>query len=128
MPRVVHFEIAANDPERMIAFYRDVFDWEISDWDTSDEGYWLITTGPEGNAGINGALFRPRERFTGTVNIVEVPDLREYLDRAEASGGEVVTEVITIPGIGYSAYIRDIEGTLVGLMQPDSDAQPEAAL
>ncbi len=29
MPRVVHFEIHADDPERAISFYNSVFDWEF---------------------------------------------------------------------------------------------------
>ncbi len=29
MPRVVHFEIPADDPERAIEFYRQVFGWKI---------------------------------------------------------------------------------------------------
>ena len=29
MPRVVHFEIHADDPERTISFYNSVFGWEF---------------------------------------------------------------------------------------------------
>ena len=29
MPRVVHFEIHADDPERAINFYKSVFGWEF---------------------------------------------------------------------------------------------------
>jgi predicted enzyme related to lactoylglutathione lyase len=41
MPRVVHFEISADDPERAIRFYEHVFGGEF----TKGEGpmdYWLI--------------------------------------------------------------------------------------
>jgi catechol 2,3-dioxygenase-like lactoylglutathione lyase family enzyme len=34
MPRVVHFEIHADDPKRAIKFYQDVFGWEIVKQDT----------------------------------------------------------------------------------------------
>ena len=30
MPRVVHFEIAADDPDRATRFYQDVFGWQSS--------------------------------------------------------------------------------------------------
>ena len=33
MPRVVHFEISADDPERAVKFYQKVFSWEIKKWD-----------------------------------------------------------------------------------------------
>lgn len=32
MPRVVFFDVAADDPERAIGFYRDVFGWKIEKW------------------------------------------------------------------------------------------------
>ncbi len=44
MPRVVHFEIHATDPEALVAFYSGLFGWSF----TRAEGmeYWLIETGP----------------------------------------------------------------------------------
>ncbi len=32
MPRVIHFEISANQPERAIKFYNSVFGWKIQMW------------------------------------------------------------------------------------------------
>ena len=32
MPRVVHFEIPAENPERAAKFYKEVFDWKIEKW------------------------------------------------------------------------------------------------
>src|SRR5690348_9288852 len=55
MPRIVHFEIHADDPERAIGFYTALFGWEISRWGEMD--YWLIRTG-EGTPGIDGGLTR----------------------------------------------------------------------
>ena len=62
MNRIIHFEIHAGDPERAAKFYRDVFEWEIHEYlmpgvDMIDENrYWLVTTGPENEPGINGGL------------------------------------------------------------------------
>lgn len=33
MPRVQHFEISANDPEKLAAFYEKVFGWKITKWE-----------------------------------------------------------------------------------------------
>ena len=44
MPRVVHFEITAEDPDRAAGFYSQVFGWELTKWEGPME-YWLITTG-----------------------------------------------------------------------------------
>ena len=32
MARVVHFELAADDPARAVAFYANVFGWQINQW------------------------------------------------------------------------------------------------
>ena len=44
MPRPVHFEIHAADPQRAIAFYTSLFDWKFAQWDGPME-YWMVTTG-----------------------------------------------------------------------------------
>jgi uncharacterized protein len=117
MPRVIHFEISANEPEKVVAFYRNVFDWEIRLWE-GPEPYWLVTTGESSKPGINGGIFKPKELFTGTVNTVEVSNLEEYLEKVKQNNGQVVVEKFTIPGVGYLAYCKDVEGTIFGLMQP----------
>jgi len=32
MPRVIHFEIVADNPERAMKFYEKVFGWEFNKW------------------------------------------------------------------------------------------------
>jgi predicted enzyme related to lactoylglutathione lyase len=117
MPRVVHFEISANEPEKVISFYRNVFDWQIDAWQ-GPQPYWLVNTGSPDQPGINGGIFKPKELFTGTVNTIEVDDLDQYLDKVKTNNGQVVVEKFTIPGVGDLAYCKDVEGTIFGLMQP----------
>ena len=49
MPRVVHFEISADDPERVVNFYKDAFGWNINKWEAPMD-YWLVQTGKEAGA------------------------------------------------------------------------------
>ncbi|MGZ7164485.1 MAG: VOC family protein, partial [Halobacteriota archaeon] len=42
MPKVVHFELPADDTKRAVAFYEKVFGWAITKWEGPNE-YWLIT-------------------------------------------------------------------------------------
>jgi uncharacterized protein len=56
MPRVVHFEIHANDPDAAAKFYSAVFGWNVTKWERP-VGYWLVSTG-EGR-GIDGGIVRP---------------------------------------------------------------------
>ena len=80
MPRIVHFEIPADDPERAVKFYQDVFGWKFQKWEGPME-YWLVTTGPDGQPGINGGLLRRPHPGAGTVNTLDV----ESVDAAVAS-------------------------------------------
>jgi predicted enzyme related to lactoylglutathione lyase len=121
MPRIVHFEIPARQPEKIAAFYRDVFGWTVEKWQGPVE-YWLVMTGEEGTPGINGGLYTPEGPLSGTVNTVTVDDLDAYLARVKAGGGEVVVDKMPVPTVGWLAYCKDVEGTVFGMMQEDPQA------
>ena len=123
MPRIVHFEIPAQDPEKVAAFYRTVFDWEIDKWDGPVD-YWNVKTGEEGTPGINGGIYTP-EQPTGTINTIDVDDLDAYITKVTANGGKVVVPRMTIPTVGYMAYAADVEGNVFGMMQMDAAAGTE---
>jgi len=56
MPRVIHFDIPADNPARAVDFYKKVFDWKFDKW-PSPTDYWLITTG-KGEPGIDGGMLK----------------------------------------------------------------------
>ncbi len=121
MPRVVHFEISADDPQRASKFYADVFGWSIQKWD-GPEPYWLIETGPKETPGINGGLF-VRQGPIGHVNTIDVPSIDESLALVTTNGGEIAMPKHAIPGVGWHAYCKDTEGSLFGLLQVDPSAK-----
>jgi predicted enzyme related to lactoylglutathione lyase len=126
MPRVVHFEIHAEQPERAVAFYRTVFGWDITKWDGPVE-YWLIKTGPDGTPGINGGLVPRRGPIDGQAVIayvctVDVSALDEYLRKVTAHGGSVALPRMAVPGVGWLAYAKDTEGNIFGMLQADPKA------
>ena len=57
MPRVIHFEIHADNPDRAARFYTELFGWTFNKWGGPME-YWVLITGPEGTPGINGGTLR----------------------------------------------------------------------
>ena len=120
MPRVIHFEVQAEDPERTGKFYADVFGWGVHKWD-GPEDYWLLSTGANDQPGINGGLMRRRGEV-GTVNTIEVPSVDEFTARVEQHGGTIVLPKMPVPGIGYLAYCKDTDGNIFGIMHPDSAA------
>jgi predicted enzyme related to lactoylglutathione lyase len=116
MPRVVHFEITADDPQRAVSFYRDVFGWDFQKWDGPME-YWLAMTGPKGQPGIDGGI--RGHGPAGHVNTIDVPSVDDYAARVVANGGQVVMPKQPIPGVGHLAYCRDTEGCTFGIIEFD---------
>jgi predicted enzyme related to lactoylglutathione lyase len=123
--RLIHFEIHADDPERAVGFYTGVFGWTVSRF--GDMEYWLLSTGPDDEPGINGAILpRSGERppvgapVVGAVNTAQVDDLDASLAKAFELGGALALDKMVIPGVGTVAYVLDTENNVVGMLQPES--------
>jgi len=121
VPRVIHFEINADNPSRAVKFYENTFGWKITKW-KGPVDYWLVKTGEEKEPGIDGAIMERSDK--GAVFMfVDVPSVDEFLKKIVKAGGKVVTKKTAIPGVGYSAYCKDTEGNVFGLIQNDSSAK-----
>ena len=121
MPRVVHFEIYADEVERATKFYSEVFGWQIHKWDGPDD-YWLAITGGDGEAGSDGAIIgRPQPGAIG-MNFIDVESVDDYIAKIQANGGTLGRPKIHIPEVGYTAVCNDTEGNPVGLFQIDPTA------
>lgn len=122
MPRVTHFELNADDPERAVKFYSNVFGWKIEKW-AGPMDYWLITTGPDSEPGINGAIMKRPDPKSTTVNTVGVTSVDEYIATIVKNGGRVIMPKTPVPGVGYFAYCLDTEGNPFGIMEEDKSAK-----
>jgi uncharacterized protein len=129
MPRVVHFEIHAENPERAIAFYQGVFGWQFQKW-AGPMDYWVIVTGSDEEKGINGGMVRrmgpgpvDMQAVNAYVCTVQVPAIDEYIAKAGSAGGTAALPKMPIPGVGWLAYFKDTEGNIFGIMQPDPAAK-----
>jgi predicted enzyme related to lactoylglutathione lyase len=120
MPRPIHFELPADDPDRAVKFYSETFGWKITKWDGPME-YWMVSTG-EG-PGINGGLMRRPHPGASTVNTLGVESLDDTVAKVVAAGGKVAMPRMAVPGVGYLAYCTDPEGNMFGMMQPDTSAK-----
>tara|TARA_R110002096_G_scaffold147671_19_gene307750 strand:+ start:15750 stop:16169 length:420 start_codon:yes stop_codon:yes gene_type:complete len=128
MNRVTHFEIHAEDPERAIAFYEAVYNWQFEKWDNYD--YWEIQTGDEDDYGIDGGLVKRQGKAFGKnvisfVSTIEVESVSDTLDLVELHGGKIASPKRVVPGEGWVAYFKDTEGNIAGLFEPDEDAAEE---
>ena len=118
MPRVIHFEIPADNLDRAVKFYSEVFGWKFQKWAGPME-YWLITTGPDDQPGINGGLQRRSSPANSVVNTVDVASIDQSIATVESKGGKTMMPKTPIQGVGYVAYCQDPEGNLFGMMQAD---------
>jgi predicted enzyme related to lactoylglutathione lyase len=128
MPRVVHFEIHADEPERAVQFYSSLFGWQFTKW-AGPMPYWLITTGPEGTPGINGGLMKRQHPVSGNDGViayvctVDVDNLDKSFARGPELGATVALPKMPVPGVGWLAYMKDPEANVFGLMQRDTSAK-----
>ena len=122
MPRVVHFEFLADDPDRAVKFWEEAFGWKTQTWEGAT--YWLLDTG-EGELGINGGIMR-RSDFPKPVNAVctvDVDSVDDAVGKVERAGGRVIKDKFQVGDMGLSAYCEDTEGNVFGVWETLPGAQ-----
>lgn len=122
---VVHFEIPADDPEKLAAFYTQLFGWRIEKFPM--EGgvdYWSIYTVsvddkqmPKEPGAINGGLTKRQMPQQALTNYVQVESVDQYLTKAKLLGANVVVEKTPIPGMGAFAVLVDPQGNQLGIWE-----------
>lgn len=128
MSRVMHFEIHAAEPARLIEFYTRLFRWNFQQWGQME--YWIISTGPDNNPGINGGLVLRRgpspvegQAVNSFVCTIEIDSIDEILKQGVALGGTIAVAKMPIPTVGWLAYLKDVDGNIFGVMQRDPQAK-----
>lgn len=121
MFRPVHFEIHAENTERAMQFYTDIFGWRFSKF--GDHDYWSVVTGEDNQPGINGGLMKRLHPAGATYNTIDVPSVDEFMAKIIANGGSEALPKYPIPGIGWVAYAKDTEGNIFGVYQHDPSAK-----
>ena len=120
--RVVHFEIPYDDGERARRFYREAFDWELQEMPGMD--YTLVVSGPSGDRGptepgyINGGMLARKESAApGPVVVMDVPSIDAAMQTVERLGGSTVDPKQPVGEMGFTAYVKDPEGNVIGLWE-----------
>jgi predicted enzyme related to lactoylglutathione lyase len=131
--RVVHFEIQADNPERAMKFYGDVFGWEYKDWSSvTGAPYWGIMTAPmeSKEPGINGGLLKrpfpaptPEQETNAFVCTIQVDDYDAVAKKILDAGGIIAMPKYALAGMAWQGYFLDTEGNTFGLHQLDSKAK-----
>ena len=126
---VVHFEIPADDPDKLADFYRDLFGWQIDKMSMQGGDYWITRTVATDDQGmptepgaINGGIFKRPAPEVRPLNYVNVESVSDYVEKAKALGAVVMMARTPIPGMGYFAQLVDPQGNALGLFQNDPSA------
>jgi predicted enzyme related to lactoylglutathione lyase len=127
---VVHFEIHATEPQRLIDFYSELFGWSFTQF--GDVPYWSIDTG-EGaigmgapGRGINGGLTqRPgpapeRGAPVNGCNVVVGVDgnVDEVFAKGLQLGASEALPLEDMQGVGRVGYLHDPDGNVIGVISP----------
>jgi predicted enzyme related to lactoylglutathione lyase len=120
---IVHFEIPANDLEKLKRFYEEVFGWKISLLEGPIE-YWSIQTipiDPNGNPlrpGVNGGMYKKQTPDNKPLNYYAVESINDFLDKIVKLGGKITQPKQEVPEVGWIAAAEDPEGNAFALLQP----------
>ena len=120
---IVHFEIPADDIEKLVKFYTGLFGWKIRATPMGPMDYWLIETvpvdedGTPTGPGVNGRMYRKESPDQVAVNYVEIEDIDESIEKLKALGGAIVQGKQEVPGVGYVAVGEDPEGNPIAMIQ-----------
>jgi len=108
MNPVVHFEMPMENSKRLIAFYGEVFGWQMQDTGPKMGNYVLAATTETGEDGrpkrpgaINGGFF-PRDKSQPAQYpsvVIAVDDIKKSMAKINASGGKVLGEPVHRDGI-----------------------------
>ena len=116
------FETLSTDYPRSVAFYRDVFGWEVSTMsDTPEFRYSTLGRDEAARAGIMDATAFLGDQPSRWQFYVQVADTDATVEQALAAGATSVLPVDDTP-YGRLALLRDPAGVLFTVMGPNAQA------
>ena len=134
MNPVIHFEMPAENKNRMSDFYTKAFGWQTEQLGPEMGEYVVVTTSevgedhfPKQRGTINGGFYQktPDPVSNHPSIVIAVDDIKESMKKVTAAGGKVLGgdptnpgEPFMIPGIGLYCSFIDTEGNRVSMLQP----------
>ncbi len=124
MNSLQYFEIQADDPEKIIHFYANVFQWVFEKDASIPIDYWRIQ-----GAGFNGGLLKrpaPIPKGPSGTNAfvcsVQVENYDATTKKILKNGGKIALEKFAVVGKCWQGYFLDPSGNTFGIFQVDENA------
>ncbi len=114
---VVFWELASNDMEKSVRFFREVFEWQIE----FDEGlgFFIIPDTTPPDLSLEGGIFTLRRAKLPFVSLyLRVEDIIEKARLVEEKGGLVIEAPHEIPGGSWICLFNDPSGVTFAMIQP----------
>ena len=122
MPRFVHIDIAADNPERAADFYREAFGWTVTSLD-GPMPYWLVATDPADPSALGAGIGQRAEPWQTTVPTIDVVNADDAAATIVKAGGSIVVPKTDIPGVGKLVTFKDTEGNVMAVLEADPTGQ-----
>jgi predicted enzyme related to lactoylglutathione lyase len=132
MNPVVHFEMPAEDRNRMAVFYAKAFGWKTQMLGEDMGNYVVATTTETDDNGmiknpgaINGGFYPKNDETPDQYPsvVIGVENIREAMDKIIEAGGKLLGEPMDIPGHGLYVSFYDTEGNRASIIQPTAKMQ-----
>ena len=114
---ICHFEIPADDMDKIKTFYSELFGWEITKMPGPME-YFMIKTG-----GVDGGLMKKQHPQQTPTNYISVESVDAHMQKVTGLGGTIVVPKMPVPGMGWFAVGVDPEGNCFGMWEEDKEAK-----
>jgi predicted enzyme related to lactoylglutathione lyase len=126
MDAVVHFEMPAENRQRMADFYAKAFGWQTQMLGPEMGDYVVVTTtdsdanGPKKPGAINGGFYQKQtdRPYQYPSVVIAVDNAQGAMRKVKDAGGTIIGEPMDIPGVGKYVSFMDTEGNRVSLLEP----------
>ena len=136
-PRIVEggpiwIDLSTHDIEAAVAFYRDMFGWDVAASGPEYGGYRMITAGGTSIGGMMSSLMGPDgptdepQSPTAWTVYLRTADIVSTSERTAGAGGVVVVPPMDVGPLGKMACVTDPAGAFVGFWQPGEFGGMEA--
>jgi predicted enzyme related to lactoylglutathione lyase len=118
---VVFWELASNDMEKSVTFFREVFDWQI---DFNERlGFYLIPETTPKQESLEGAIFTlKRAKLPFLTIYIQVEDIDAKAALVEEKGGFIVEAPFDISPRSRICLFNEPSGVTFAMVQSKPDA------
>jgi uncharacterized protein len=116
---VIHIEFYARKHAQLAAWYDKMFGWTEQDFPEVNYSTGTWTQGQPG-AGFNDSANGHAPGLI--IPYIYTADIKADLAKLASNGATDVGEAMYMPGVGSMAHLKDPDGNVIALLQPDMPA------